>query len=264
MALSLSSAGAQEQAKPQLAEDEIICPTCQGCGKIKDPAQGASQGEWISIFDGKTFQGWRGYNRKDVPGKWCIEDGAIKFNGTGTGEAQSKDGGDLLYDEKLGNFELEFEWKISKGGNSGVMYLCQEIKGQPAYISAPEYQILDNAHHPDARLGVKGNRQSASLYDFVPAVPQNQKPYGEWNKGKILVYKGTVIHYQNNAPVVEYHLWTDQWREMLDKSKFSKDKWPIAYEKLLNCGGDKREGYVVFQDHGDDVWYRNIKVRKLE
>lgn len=219
----------------------------------------------VAIFDGKTFEGWRGYNRTDVPGKWIIEDGAIKVNGSGGGEAQSKDGGDLIYaTKKFKNFELEMEWKVSKGGNSGIFYLAQEVPGEPIYISAPECQVLDNENHPDARLGVDGNRKSTSLYDMIPANPQNAKPAGEWNKVKIMVYKGTVVHYQNDKVVLEYHLWTDQWKDLLDKSKFSKDKWPLAYDLLLNCGGPNREGYIGLQDHGDDVWFRNIKIKELE
>ena len=154
--------------------------------------------------------------------------------------------------------------KVGKGSNSGVLYMIQEVEGQPSYISAPEYQVLDNANHPDAKLGKDGNRQSASLYDMIPAKPQNSKPFGEWNKGKIMCYKGTVVHYQNDEPVVEYHLWTQQWKEMLDNSKFSKDKWPLAYELLLNCGGENKEGFIGFQDHGDDVWYRNITIKELD
>ncbi|MDR1981183.1 MAG: DUF1080 domain-containing protein [Tannerellaceae bacterium] len=219
---------------------------------------------WITIFDGKTFTGWRGYNKTTVPGKWIIEDGAIRFSGTGGGEAQEDDGGDLIFAHKLKNFEFEFEWKVAKGSNSGVFFHIQEVEGQPSYISAPEYQVLDNDNHPDAKLGEGGNRKSASLYDMLPAKPQNAKPFGQWNKGKILCYKGTVVHYQNDAAVVEYHLWTQQWKELLDKSKFSKDKWPLAYELLLNCGGANREGFVGFQDHGDDVWFRNIKVKILD
>lgn len=218
----------------------------------------------IVLFDGTSLEGWRGYNRPDLPGKWSIEDGAIKISGSGGGEAQSKDGGDIIFDRKFKNFELSFDWKVSKGGNSGVFYLAQEIPGEPIYISAPEYQILDNVNHIDAGLGIDGNRQSASLYDMIPAKPQNSKPFGEWNTGKIVIYKGTVIHYQNDAPVVEYHLWTDQWKKMLDESKFSKDKWPVAYDLLLNAGGESHEGYIGLQDHGDDVWFRNIKVKILD
>ena len=218
----------------------------------------------ISLFNGKDFSGWRGYNRQDVPSRWTIEDGCIKFNGSGGGEAQNKDGGDLIFDQKFKNFELELEWKISKGGNSGIFYLAQEVPGKPIYISAPECQVLDNENHPDAKLGKDGNRKSSSLYDMIPAKPQNAKPAGEWNKVKIMVYKGTVVHYQNDEVVVEYHLWTPQWQEMLDKSKFSKEKWPLAYELLLNCGGENKEGFIGLQDHGDNVWYRNLRIKVLD
>lgn len=219
---------------------------------------------WYTIFDGKTFNGWRGYNKTVVPTRWTIDNGAIKFNGTGGGEAQEGDGGDIIFASKLKNFEFEFEWKVAKGSNSGVFILVQEVEDQPAYLSAPEYQVLDNENHPDAKLGKNGNRMSASLYDMLPAKPQNSKPFGEWNKGKILCYKGTIVYYQNDEAVVEYHLWTNQWKEMLDNSKFSKEAWPLAYELLMNCGGPNREGFIAFQDHGDDVWFRNMKVKILD
>jgi len=218
----------------------------------------------VTLFDGKSFNGWRGYGRTDVPAAWEVVDGTIHIKGSGAGEAGAKDGGDLVFAHKFKNYEFEFEWKVGKGSNSGVLYMIQEVEGQPSYISAPEYQVLDNANHPDAKLGKDGNRQSASLYDMIPAKPQNSKPFGEWNKGKIMCYKGTVVHYQNDEPVVEYHLWTQQWKEMLDNSKFSKDKWPLAYELLLNCGGENKEGFIGFQDHGDDVWYRNITIKELD
>ena len=219
---------------------------------------------FVAIFDGKTFDGWRGYNRTDVPTAWTIEDGCIKINESGMGEAGAKDGGDIIFaNKKFKNFELAFDWKVDKGANSGVFYQAQEIPNQPIYISAPEYQVLDNENHPDAKLGVDGNRQSASLYDMIPAKPQNSKPFGEWNTAKILVYDGTVAHFQNGTQVVEYHLWTPKWKEMLDNSKFSKDKWPEAYELLLNCGGENHEGYIGLQDHGNNVWFRNIRVKEL-
>lgn len=228
---------------------------------------------YITIFDGKTFNGWRGYGKDNVPSRWVIEDGCIKFNGSGGGEAQTAEGGDLIFAHKFKNFELELEWKISKGGNSGILYLAQEVTStdkdgkevlEPIYISAPEFQVLDNANHPDAKLGKDSNRQAASLYDMIPAVPQNAKPFGEWNTAKIMVYKGTVVHGQNGENVLEYHLWTPQWTEMLENSKFSKEKWPLAFELLNNCGGENHEGFIGLQDHGDDVWYRNIRVKILD
>lgn len=229
---------------------------------------------YIAIFNGKDFTGWRGYGKENVPGKWTIEDGAIKFNGSGGGEAQDGDGGDIIFAHKFQNFELTFEWKVDKGSNSGVFYLAQEVQAkdpntgemrlEPIYISAPEAQILDNENHPDAKLGKDNNRQSMSLYDMIPANPQNSKPFGEWNTGKIMVYKGTVVHGQNGENVLEYHLWTQQWTDMLQASKFSQESWPLAFELLNNAGGPDRKGYIGLQDHGDDVWFRNIKVKILD
>ena len=217
------------------------------------------------IFDGKTFNGWRGYNRDTVPGRWAIEDGAIRFKGSGIGEAQAADGGDIIFAHKFKNFELSFDWKVAKGSNSGILYLAREIKGEPIWISSPEYQILDNENHEDAKAGEDGNRMSASLYDMIPAKPQNSKPFGEWNTGTIIVSKGTVFHKQNGKTVVEYHLWTPKWNERIANSKFApKGEYPLAFGLLTNLGGEKREGYIGLQDHSDDVWYKNIRIKVLD
>lgn len=228
---------------------------------------------YATIFNGRDFTGWRGYGKQHVPARWIVEDGCLKFNGSGTGEGQTAEGGDLIFAHQYKNFTLEFEWKVAKGSNSGVFILAQEVttkdaqgneRYEPIYISSPEYQILDNQNHPDAMLGVDGNRKSASLYDMIPAKPQNSKPYGEWNTAKIICYKGTVIHYQNGKKVLEYHLWTQQWTDMLQASKFSEKAWPLAYALLNNCGGENHQGYIGLQDHGDDVWYRNIRVKDMD
>ncbi len=227
--------------------------------KFKTDADG-----YIVLFDGTSLEGWRGYNKDSVPGKWSIEDGCLKFTGAGTGEAQSTDGGDLIFAYKFKNFEVSIDWKVEKGSNSGIFYLAQEIKDQPIYISAPESQVLDNVNHVDAKMGKDGNRQSSSLYDMIPAKPQNSKPFGEWNNTTITVFKGTVLHAQNGENVVEYHLWTPQWTEMLQASKFSLKKWPLAFELLNNCGGEKHEGYFGLQDHQDNVWFKNIRIKILD
>ena len=228
---------------------------------------------FIVLFDGISMDGWRGYGRDDIPGRWIVDDGAIKFNGSGGGEAQETDGGDLIFGHKFKNFELSIDWKCSKGANSGIFYLAQEVQSkndagemilEPIYISSPESQVLDNENHPDARMGKDGNRQSTSLYDMIPAKPQNAKPFGEWNNTTIIVYRGTVLHQQNGENVLEYHLWTPQWTAMLQNSKFSQEAWPLAFELLNNCGGPNREGYIGLQDHGDDVWFKNIRIKIMD
>lgn len=252
--LILASCGmgtSKKQAQDEATEEvEVVADNTLS---EKEKAEG-----WILLFDGKTFTGWRGYGRTDVPSAWSVDNGAIKINGSGQGEAGAEDGGDIIFDQKFQNFELKFDWKVSEGGNSGVFYLAQEIEDLPIWRSSPEYQVLDNVNHLDARLGVDGNRQSASLYDLIPAKPQNSNPFGEWNTGSIIVYKGTVIHGQNGANVVEYHLWTPEWAQMLENSKFA------GWEEMLNAGGENREGYIGLQDHGDNVWFRNVKLKVLK
>jgi hypothetical protein len=232
----------------------IVLGFTASCGSKGGTKKEAEKDDgFVSIFDGKTTTGWRGYNKPTFPEEgWEVVDGTLHVIGSGTGEAGN--GGDIIYDKKLSNFELSLEWKISEGGNSGIFILAQEIPDEPIYKSSPEMQILDNENHPDAQLGENGNRQAGSLYDLIPAVPQNTKPAGEWNQVRILVYKGTVVFTQNGANVVEFHLWTDDWKKMVSNSKFKDWEW------FLNPG---KEGYIGLQDHGDDVWFRNIKLKEM-
>ena len=210
--------------------------------------------DWIVLFDGTSSDGWRGYKKDHFPEAWKIEDGSIRCIGSGRGEAGNKDGGDIIYDKKFKNFTLSLEWKISEGGNSGIFYLGQEDLDY-IWKTAPEMQVLDNDKHPDAKLGIDGNREAGSLYDLIPAKPQNVKPVGEWNQVEITVYNGTVVHKQNGVNVVEYHLWTPEWNALVADSKFpglNKDWADVA-----------NEGYIGLQDHGDDVWFKNIKIKEL-
>ncbi len=236
----------------------VLAASFASCGsgkKGKSTAEKSNEVEvWTSLFNGTSTQGWRGYNKTAFPEKgWDIVDGTLHCIGSGAGEAGGS-GGDIIYDKKFGNFELSLEWKISQGGNSGIFILAQEIPGAPIYESSPEMQILDNERHPDAKLGVNGNRMAGSLYDLIPAVPQNTKPAGEWNKVSIICYQGTVVFNQNGANVVEFHLWTEEWKKMCANSKF-KD-----WEMFINTA---KEGYIGLQDHGNDVWFRNIRIREL-
>ena len=237
----------------------LFSVSCQNQKKQGDSADAGSEvvkdDGFVALFDGTSLDGWRGVNKDTLPGAWVISEGTLHCIGSGMGEAGAVNGGDILYEKKFSNFHLKFDWKIGEGGNSGVFYLGQEVAGDPIWRSAPEYQVLDNERHLDAQLGVDGNRQSASLYDLIPAKPQNAKPAGEWNTGEIMVYDGTVIHKQNGAVVLEYHLWTPEWNEMVANSKFPE--YNPDWAKVAH------EGYISFQDHGDDVWYRNILIKEL-
>lgn len=214
------------------------------------------------LWNGENFEGWRGVCKDHVPAKWVIEDGALKFLGKSP-EGAGLEGGDILFTHEFKNFEFEFEWKVAPKSNSGVFYLIKEYKsgntlvGSPS--TSPEYQILDNSAYPNK----KASKTSSSLYDMIAAEPQNSKPCGEWNSGKIVVNNGKVSHFQNGVEVVRYELWTPEWEAMLRGCKWAPSEDPIAFICLLNVGGKSRSGYVGFQDHGDLVWYKNIKIREL-
>ena len=226
--------------------------TTEGAEKEEMTQKENTDEEWMILFDGSGTEGWRNYKEETFPEEgWAIEDGALKCIGSGKGEAGGK-GGDIIYDKKFKDFHLKLEWKISEGGNSGIFYLAQEIEGKPIWNSAPEMQILDNERHIDANLGVDGNRKAGSLYDLIPADPQNAKPAGEWNQAEIMVYQGTVIHKMNGEVVLEYHLGTPEWEEMIANSKF--EGMPF---------GEYKPGYIGLQDHGNDVWFRDIMIKDL-
>lgn len=216
---------------------------------------------WKLLFDGKTSEGWTSIGvNKTFPKGWKINqngDGTLFCPGSGKGEAGGEARGDVMYAvKKFGNFHLKLEWKISEGGNSGIFYLARiDDRWNQLYQTAPEMQVLDNERHPDASAGKDGNRQAGALYDLIPAVPQNAKPAGEWNSVEIKVYKGSVWHIMNGETVVEYHLWTPEWNELVAGSKF-----PAINPDWHNVAS---EGYFGVQDHGDDVWYRNIKIKEL-
>lgn len=211
---------------------------------------------WILLFDGESSEGWRGYGRDDVPGSWQVVDGTLHMDRSRTGVSGAEDGGDIIYHQQFQNFRIKLDWKISEGGNSGIFYLGQEQADVgPIYWTAPEMQVLDNDRHPDARMGRDGNRKAGSLYDLIPAVPQNARAVGQWNEVEIMVYEGAIVHKQNGETVVEIQLGSSRWEELVAGSKFPglNENWAKLATK----------GYIGLQDHGDEVWFRNLKILEL-
>ena len=194
---------------------------------------------WVLLFDGKTTDGWRGYNSPDFPEQWGVKDGLLYTRGRGR---------DLIYDEKFLNFHLVLDWKISERGNSGVFILGQEIEGRPIWHTAPEIQILDN----DGYANLTPMQYAPALYDLVVPTVQNTKPTGEWNNMEVILNNGHLTIRQNGEDIIHTQMRTPAWDAKVKNSKFPND----LFGKLI-------PGYIGLQDHGNEVWFRNIKLREL-
>lgn len=212
----------------------------------------ASQG-WKLLWDGKTTDGWRGAKLTTFPtGGWAIENGVLKvLNANG---AESANGGDIVTIKKYKNFELTADFKITDGANSGIKYFVDtEInKGEGSSIGC-EFQILDDNLHPDAKLGVNGDRKLGSLYDLIPAPADKFFRKSDFNRARIVVNGSKVQHFLNDKLMVEYERGTQMWRALVGNSKYAK--WPNF--------GEVAEGNILLQDHGNEVLFKNIKIREF-
>ncbi len=209
---------------------------------------------WKLLWDGKTTEGWRGAKMDHFPEKgWSIDNGVLKVHKSDGGE--STNGGDIVTTRPYKNFMLKVDFKITEGANSGVKYFVDTNlnKGQGSAIGC-EFQILDDNKHPDAKLGVAGNRTLGSLYDLIPA-PQN-KPFrsGFFNTAMVVVKGNHVEHWLNGVKIIEYERNNQMWQALVNYSKY-KD-WPNF--------GNAEEGLLLLQDHGDEVWFQNIKIKILD
>jgi hypothetical protein len=199
---------------------------------------------WRLLFDGTSLAGWRGYRQTTAPEGWKVVDGAI----TRVGKA-----GDLVSADAYANFELRVDFRIAPNGNSGIFYRGVESEDGPVYHSAPEYQVIDNAGHPDAKNGP--DRYCGANYALNPPANKDAcKPAGEWNSARIVVNGAHVEHWLNGEKVVEYELWSDKWKAEVAASKFKA--WPTY--------GMAKSGLIALQDHGDDVAFKNIKIKVLK
>jgi len=205
------------------------------------------KGKWETLFDGKTFDGWKIWKKGAITPEWQIEDGTMVLT--------KKGGGDIMTVKQYGDFELELEWKISEAGNSGIMFHVQEGDEYCCpYSTGPEIQVLDDAKHPDSFKGEAGNHKAGSLYDILPPNDLNVvKPAGQWNKAKVVVKNGRGESWLNGKKVVEFPTKGPEWDKMVGKSKFADWKGFAQFDR----------GHIALQDHGDKVWYRNIRIREL-
>lgn len=214
-----------------------------------------SQG-WKLLFDGKTNQGWVGAYKNTFPEKgWTIEDGILKIQKSDGSE--STNFGDIVTTEEFTAFDLAFDFNITEGANSGVKYFVTLSEGNKGSAIGLEYQILDDALHPDAKMGREGNRTLSSLYDLIKAEKQPRfvrKP-GEWNQGRVVVYPDNKVeHYLNGVKVLEYQRGSQAYRDLVAISKY----------KVWNRFGEAQKGRILLQDHGDQVSYKNIKIKTLQ
>ena len=206
---------------------------------------------WRLLFDGKTMNGWRGAYMDSLPAKgWEVRKEMLIVKESGGGEASF--GGDIVTLDEYSNFDLTFDFRLTDGANSGVKYFVIEAQPKtPGSAKGLEYQVLDDDKHPDAKLGINGNRTCASLYDLIPAKEKKMKPIGKWNQARILVNGKHVEHWLNGKKVLEFERGGKEFLAHKAESKF----------KDIAEFGEYPKGHILIQDHGNQVFYRNVKIR---
>jgi len=220
------------------------------------------QDGWILLFDGSTTQGWRGTRTEGFPEVgWVIEDGELVVLPAPVDANHS--GGDIITSKEFSNFELSLEFKLTEGANSGIKYFMDpNLLKEKGSALGLEYSILDDAAHPDAKMGVAGNRTQGSLYDLIPAgimlKPEEKgkinRPVGEWNEARIIVKGRNVTHWLNDIKVLDFRRGTPMYRALVANSKYAKRE----------NFGEWKTTPILLQDHGDRVAFRNIKIRELQ
>jgi 3-keto-disaccharide hydrolase len=200
---------------------------------------------WVSLFDGKTTNGWHTYNKDKAGSAWQVDDGTLHLN------PASKDGGDIVTSKEYSNFDFKAEWKISPNGNSGIIFLVKEDpKYEASYHTGMEMQVLDNDGHPDGKIK---KHRAGDLYDLIACSKETVKPVGEWNQVEIIVNNGDLKLFLNGYNVVHTTLWDDAWKQLVAGSKFKE--WPEF--------ATFKTGRIDLQDHGNEVWFRNLKIKSL-
>lgn len=206
---------------------------------------------WQLLFDGTSTDNFRGYTLDSFPTKgWQVKDNVLMVDSSGAGEEGF--GGDIITKDQYENFEFKVDFKLSPGGNSGIIYLVKEVEGQPSWHNAPEYQLLDNEAYRGGEIPLE-KHSTGDNYDLVGSSVNAMKPVGEWNTAMIRIKDHKVEHWLNGQKLLEYTIQSPEWKELVKKSKFA------GYPDY----GMADKGHIGIQDHGHQLWYRNIKVRPL-
>jgi Domain of Unknown Function (DUF1080) len=207
---------------------------------------------WQLMFDGQSTKGWHKYGGAPVGEAWKIADGALHLDVSQKADWQAANGGDIVSDEEYENFNLKLEWKIDTCGNSGMMFYVHEDTAKYKYPweTGPEMQVLDNKCHADSKI-IK--HKAGDLYDLISCSKETVKPALEWNQAEIKSVNGKLDFFLNGENVVSTIMWDEAWKKMIAGSKFVQ--WPGF--------GTYKKGRIALQDHGNHVWYRNIRIKRL-
>lgn len=250
--LLLIAALACRQSGPKQAIPSEVAPKADtGASEVNTLTDQERSEGWISLFDGKSKAGWHIWHGKSEGSAWKVEDGALHLDPREMKEWQTVGGGDIVTDFAFSNFHFSVEWKVADSGNSGIIYLVQE---DPVYEhtwhTGPEMQVLDNNGHPDAKIT---KHRAGDLYDLVSVSRETVKKAGEWNKAEVMFNNGALDLFLNGEKVVSTRLDDENWKKMKAASKFSDKPGFGAF----------KSGHIALQDHGNKVWFRNIRIRPL-
>lgn len=232
----------------------LSCNSTNNTTMQPDDKTTAKEDGFVSLFDGKSTAGWHTYGKTGVGTAWKVMDSTLHFDAESK-KAGTAEGGDIVTDEEFENFHLKLDWKISAKGNSGIVfYIHEDPQYKEMWNTGPEMQVLDNGTataegHPDAKFTT---HRAGDLYDLITS-KEAVKPVGDWNTAEIVSNNGKLDFYLNGQHTLSTTMWDDNWRNMIAKSKF-KDK--AAF-------GTHKKGKIGLQDHGDNVWFRNIRIKRL-